>query len=187
LKGQAYLKPRLEPFIQALRHLDKPTILDVLRKLKPLLEKQTRIADKIHPLLESIMEDSGRWACRLLVANYGAAPMMVWPDAKMVIRHKSSHARIPVPSYTAFEADTSPKVRDIDGVHVLPPGEKIWIWAITRNIQKDIPDGKLLRTHYTQKDSMAYVQLTILRRGAFFGKSIKSNAIIFGEGDVEMP
>jgi len=182
------LKPRpLGVVINALRHLHVPTIVAALKQLKPMLEQQIETADRLDELVDPIMNDSARWTARLLVANYGAAPMMLWPEARLVVKHRSSHARIQVPAYMAVEYDCTPKVRDIDGVYVLAPGEKAWAWMITEDIQKDLPDGKLLRAHYDEGDASTYVQLTISRRGAFFGKGVKSNGITFEKGDVDLP
>lgn len=187
LEDQAFLKPRLEPFVDAMRHFDVPVLVDVLTKLKPLLARQIEIHERLKEIVDPIMDESGRWAGRLLVANYGAAPMMIWPSARVVVRHKDSKAKFSVDSYVAVEFDESPKLRDIDGVHVLAPGEKAWIWCITRDIQKDIPNGKSIRTHYVEKDASTYMHLTISRRGAFFGKDIKSNEIVFEDSEVRVP
>ncbi len=187
LKDQAYLKPRLEPFIDALRNLDKSRIIQALRDLHPLLKSQLEDLARIRELIEPILNESGRWAARLLVANYGAAPMMIWPEARLEVRHKKAGAKFAVGAYAAAEYEESPKVRDIDGVYSLAPGEKVWVWVITTDIQRDMEDGAVLRTHYVQGDATAAIALNISRRGALLGKKTKSDSAQFQAGDLKMP
>lgn len=187
LNEQPFLKPRVEPFVDAMRQLDAPRIAQVLRALKPLLERQVQHMEGVRAIIEPIMDDSGRWTAKVLVANYGGAPMMIWPNAKMIVKHTSCHAKFVVDSYVAAEFPDDPKLRDIDSVHVLAPGDKIWFWIITKNIQKDITNGKILRAHYISKDARGSVRVKISRRGAFLGLRTSSNSSVFVESNIQTP
>ena len=187
LNEQPFLKPRVEPFVDAMRQLDAHRLSQVLRELKPLMERQVQNMERVRDIVDPLVDESGRWAAKVLVANYGGAPMMIWPKAKLIVRHTSSHARFNVDSYVAAEFPEDPKLRDIDGLHVLAPGDKIWMWVITKSIQKDIANGSILRAHYISKDSKGYVRLKISRRGTLFGLRTSSNSSVFGESSVKTP
>ncbi len=71
---------------------------------------------------------------------------------------------------------------------MLAPGEKATIWVITEQVQSGIPNGKIVRTHFEQemedgeakqKKAEGIIELEITRRGAFFGRTIRSNSSTF--------
>jgi hypothetical protein len=186
LKGKPYKSVLLKPFLDSIRYLHKSSLLTTFSALPPLIEKQIKLHQKTLGLTKPIAEQNGRWAGKMLIANYGSAPMLIWPDARLHVKHKQSKARFVVNCYMAKEFDQSPKLRDIEGLVVLGPGEKVWCWAITREVQGGIKDGAVLRTHYLQKDAVSNIRLHITRRGSFWTDYIFSNKMPFQQSGVDI-
>ena len=164
LAKKSYLKPRLDPIVQAMRYCDKNTLIDLLKNLKPEIEAQTRILRKAIDLLKPLSEGAGRWAARITVVNYGETALILHPDAFVHISHRTSKGKFRLHCYLAVENAEKSKVHDVRGVHVLAAGEKAVMWVITKEIQQNIPNGALLRTHYNAKDATARVHIRLAGR-----------------------
>lgn len=186
LNALTHLKPRLQPFVQGMKFLDKQVLLEALRGIAPLIDKQTRIHRKLLELTKPIVEENNRWASKILIVNYGAAPMIIWPSGTLVVRHKPTRAKIRVTCNLALESGEPPTVQSMEGVQVLAPGERVAVWAVTEQVQRDIADGDVLRAHYNKGNADAVVELEITRRGALWERSLRSEYTTFRPG-VQLP
>lgn len=183
LTEQPFLKPRLEPFVESLRHVDKGALTKVFESVYPLLQREATAAAEIQRLASQIVDENGRWAGKVLLANYGAAPMIVWPDATLVVTSKASKP-FKIACYLAIESHD--EVTDLAGVHVIAPGEKAILWVVTKQVQREIPGGHLLRALYTANDAVARIDLKITRRGALWGNRVRSTSGMF-QSNVRLP
>ena len=169
-----WLRPRIEPFVEMLSHLHAPSLMESVEAVRPFMEEQVDLHKRVAELSEPLTKPAGRWAAKVLVANYGGNAMVLWPEATLRVRHKSSKSRYEIDSYVAVEYEDAPQVRDLEGVLVLAPGERRVLWVITSAMQSEIPNGALLGTLYDQGDAMGRISLKVSRRGALFGPGISS-------------
>lgn len=185
IDNRSFLKPRLKPMVEAMKYLNRPTIKSAFDQVVPLMkvniEENRRFIDLVAPVVNA----RGRWTGRVLLANYGAAPMMLWPEGAILVRHKESHAKFEIPAYLAHETENG--VQDVDGVFALAPGEKVWVWVISNDPQQDMKSGSVLRGHYSEGDAEAAVKLKITRRGNIFDRWTKSPFVVFNKSELKNP
>lgn len=179
LNARKHLRSRLEPFVSAMRRLHKPALWSAFSQLEPILRKQLETQQHIRDILTPLLESKHRWTGKLLLANYGAAPMMIWPEATILVRHTDSNARFRIEAYLAQEIPQDPRIVDVDGLLVLAPGEKMTLWAITKGTQEETRDGAVVQTHFSEGSGQACVRLKITRRGSLMRSRLKSNSAKF--------
>jgi len=177
LLRQPFLKTRIGPFMNAVRYLNRPVLIQALDGVFPFLQHQLQVHAEIVNIVARMVDANSRWAARLLIANYGAAPMIIWPDAVLRVQGKG-RGTFAVDTYLAVEGSGDALV-DLAGVHVLAPGEKLTVWAITRDIQQNLKEGHLLRAHYVARDAEAVVHLKVTRRGTFGSKAASNSAVFY--------
>lgn len=176
LNTHPFLKARFEPFINAMRYLDRQVLSDALKEIQPIVERQARILRGIQEITKPILDDHNLWAARFYIENYGASPMIISNKAKFIVKSGviKKHG-IPVDCKLHAEHSNPTILEDIKGSHVLRPGEKNIFWAITTQLQMDIKEKDTLQMHFRKKDAIAYLDIKTENRGLLLAANISSN------------
>ena len=73
LTKQKSLISRIHNFHEGIKHADPTVLRQVLTQLRPKLSDQARYTRQLVEALDPIRNENGRWAVKLIVANYGSA------------------------------------------------------------------------------------------------------------------
>jgi len=164
-KNNPWKKDLIHPIIPFLQQLDRDSILEIFRKLEPILKDQIELHNRLIQTCKPVVEQSVRWAGKVIVSNYGAAPMILWPDARLLFIHDSSGSKIPAEGYVAIH-DAEGKTHDLVGLRAIAPGEILQLLVLTKQTRHEMREkGELIFAHYVNKDADACITLKITRRG----------------------
>ncbi|MBL9086858.1 MAG: hypothetical protein JNM10_06915 [Planctomycetia bacterium] len=156
---------RIEPFVRAISVLDRELILEVLDWLRNDLPKQKVNCAKVTKSIGDLVQEKEQWTLVLDVANFGVAPLLIWPNAELEVTHRSTGARFPMDARVALETPGKPGARDLVGPQVLTSGGKVRLWAISNKAQDELADGKSIRTSFELGTGTVRCRLRLTRRG----------------------
>ncbi|KXJ04236.1 hypothetical protein AC249_AIPGENE2986, partial [Exaiptasia diaphana] len=178
LESRKFSRQRLGPFVNAVKCLHKATLIEALRNLEPCLNRQIRTNQILIENLEPLVNENSRFSAKVLIANYGAMPVMLWAEAFVEVRHRSTGAKIPIESYVALD-EGGGNINDLGGLCSIAPGERITAWVISHKVQGEIEDGDVLRTYFEGKSADARVRLKVTYTTALGSNSLWSNKVLF--------
>ena len=179
LSAQPYRKEKLLPMVELISRLDKDKLTKIFKELVLLLKKQFEIHKIIVEEAEQIVNNYSRWMCKLTITNFGVTPFILFPEnAELCVKGKHIKTfKLPCRVLQAEEEGWS----EIKGVFVIKSGTTENLAIVTKDIQKDIEGGNILRDVYKSGDAEAFVKIQVLGREIPWKRWIKSTALVFRE------
>jgi hypothetical protein len=175
---QPYRKDRLLPMVELISRLEKDNLVNVFEKLRPIWKNQMDVHKVIVEEAEQIIDNHSRWMCEFSITNFGATPFILFPESA-IIYLKGKHIK-------PFELESRILCKDKDedwvdakGVMVIKSGTTENLAIVTKNVQKDIEGGEVLRGIYKSGDANAVVKIQVLGREIPWKRWIKSTTIKF--------
>jgi len=183
-KRDRWREENLKPLVDAIRFLDTAYLISVLERVPGLAIKQREISRQILEKVSPIREDHSIWVSKCTLVNYGNSPLIVWPDAYLLLKKKGTK-RLKIPCYLAEEKkDNEDDATDLAGPIVLPPGNTARLWAVTRDTKQKMADGNLVNAYFKDKSATGRTRLLVTQRGIPFKTSCKSTTLLFAEAKV---
>jgi len=182
LSKEKWKAETIVPLVKAIQHLDKDLLLEVLAKIPAIALKQRDIQQQILKITTPIREEHTIWIAHCVLVNYGNSPVILWPTAKLLLREKGTRREIPLPCLLAQEKDgDATDAEDLVGPIVLAPGNRVNLWAATKDIKSQMSNGNAVAAHFKDKTAKAKVRFLMTQRGVPFKTSFRSSALMFAE------
>jgi len=170
----------IQPLVVALRSLDTHFLIRVLEKIPDLAVRQRDINRQILDKTSPIKDNHTKWVAHCTVVNYGSSPLIVHPNAHMLLEEKKGRKCLVVPCYLAEErSDTPGDARDVVGPLVLSPAQTTKLWVITQDTKENLVDGNLINAYSKDKTAMGRARLTVTERGIPLRKTCTSTPLVF--------
>lgn len=175
---QPYRKNILLPMVRLIASLEQEKLIDVFEKLKQYVSEQLEVHETIVEESKNIIESYSRWLCEFSITNFGDTPFIIFPD-KAILRIEGRHIR-------PFELEGMVLTRTMDGnwssiegVLLVKPGTTENLAIVTKDIQRNIKGGDILRSVYKSGEANAFIKIQVLSSEIPFKRWIKSAPIKF--------
>lgn len=176
LDGSPALRARLEPFVTALRQLDRVSLRDFYQNLRTRLEAEGTHSELIRTYLRPLRELRSRWMVTVYVANYGPTAAYLKPIGRMVESFPERRNPIVESCWLVTPHEVSGWDRAYNGV-MIEPGTVVEVGYMTERSQEAMGDhGSELRQHFKDKRGSVHVELD------FVGTGIRTSRVATTEG-----
>ncbi len=181
LNADDWRKKALLPFVNSIMYLDAANIIENLKLVPAIANEQKSILIDLREKLNPLRQKETIWFVKCVLTNYGNAPIIIYPEAKLKIFKNVLNKEEPIPCYLGIENEKGDDVTDAIGPMVINSHEKLNLWAITKEKMDKMPNGKIVEAHYSSGTSKA--KLTILTGWRIFPilKHTTSQSMIFRE------
>jgi hypothetical protein len=186
LNERPELREKLDAWLDVIRALDKDAMLAALDRLPLLLHEAAALHQSIADATRPILQAYSQWIVRILIVNYGAKEMVIWPDATLVVRPRDARATRVACMLESLDDPTEYEPHKILGVQILAPSERVTLWGRIVPQQRELANGNALRAAYEAKTANARLILRIARQRRFRGLGTRSAIVPFAEDDYRL-
>lgn len=178
INTQPYREDGLLPMVELISRLEREKLVNVFEELTPIWKKQRDIHKVIVEEAEPIVGNHSRWKCEFSITNFGATPFILFPESA-IIYLKGKHIKPFELESRILCKDKDEGWADAEGVIVIKSGTTENLAIVTKNVQKDIEGGEVLRGIYESGDANAVIKIQVLGREIPWKRWIKSTTIKF--------
>jgi len=174
----------IQPLIRAIQLLDTEFLVKVLERIPDIAIRQREICRKILEKTTPIRENHSLWVAKCTMVNYGNSPLIIWPEAHLLLKEEKGGKELRVPCYLALQKEDNPgDANDFSGPTVLSPGDEMKLWVITKETKQHMTDGNLVNAYFKDKSANGRVRLIVTQRGLPYKTSCKSTSFLFAGED----
>jgi hypothetical protein len=160
------LRAKCRPFIDAVRYLDRPALIQLMSDLRQNLEKQFHTASAIIHPLKDVLDRNSRWFLELYFANLSRYPVIVEPDARLVVTDpEGKDFDEPMLMVRLTYQDDRRSIADTQTPCVVPSGGDVRFGLVTRDRQFEMARGLALREVFNSGRGRVSARVRIQRVG----------------------
>ncbi len=181
LNNQPFAKDKIAKFIGIIARLEKDKLTNISESLLGVSQDQLETSKKIRELSEPIVNENSRWLCGLFITNFGSSPFLLFSEEAVLVVQggKVGPFRIKCRLVTK---DANNWKENAEETIALLPGSSQSLGIVTKEVQKNISQGSVIRGAYQQGDCFARAEITYIGREIPWKRTLKTKSVTF-KGD----
>jgi hypothetical protein len=178
------VQKRLSPFLDLVIRLEIPKIQSVLADYEKILSEDYYIANEVVAPLKAILDISSRWMLECYVANVDSTPLIIEPNASIIVRDRRTINYVLRGSLLAAPYSES---GDSLGYHststpiIIRSGEDARFAIVTNETQGELIDGSAVRECFSRGVALCRIKVFLRKVGLLRRQSYLSPSIRFAE------